>query len=226
MSEEHQGGEIDTSSLIGLNDDPGAELVTLPEGTQVKPIAKEPCDSHNFAISDYWCIEGWNTWYHCERCHRVFHADEQMMNAARQTRRISFPQEKDETLVRITKDVRRVMGDKPSAQIISEILSRYEPIDTKPSARDTQFVGFAKLLAEDAAKMPQKAREPIEEMNKRFQLLIAQRAYDLTQHAVGYTLEYLHECGIELSSRMDKRILPSIPDLNDWAKWGYKVQEK
>jgi hypothetical protein len=53
------------------------------------------------------------------------------------------------------------------------------------------------------------------------QTIIAQRAYDLAQHAVGYSLEYLHECGVSISSDMGKRIQPSIPDLTEWSKYGF-----
>lgn len=85
--------------------------------------------------------------------------------------------------------------------------------------RDTQFAGFAKLLVQgiNAIEIDPNQGYVLSPMER----LIAQRAYDLTQHAVGHALEYLHECGREIPSSMHGRISPTIPDITDWKQWGF-----
>lgn len=57
-----------------------------------------------------------------------------------------------------------------------------------------------------------------DETIQEYTQIIANRAYDLVQHTIGHSLEYLHECGHELSGSMSKRILPSIPDMATWPE--------
>lgn len=83
--------------------------------------------------------------------------------------------------------------------------------EQKANPRDTQFKGFAQSLAAEIADTDGWMLSDVEK-------LIARRAHDLVQHTVGYSLEYLHECGVELSGSMGKRILPSIPDLKEWPE--------
>lgn len=82
--------------------------------------------------------------------------------------------------------------------------------------RDTQFMGFAcKLLQELLDQGAYVAISPWVTGGDSFksEQLIAQRAYDLAQHVVGHSLEYLHECGHEMSGGMGSRIMQSIPDM-------------
>lgn len=87
------------------------------------------------------------------------------------------------------------------------------------NTRDTQFAGFAKLLLDklgDGGFVFEGADDPDrEEQLTRIQTLLARRAYDLVGHTVGYSLEYLRECGIGLSGSMNSRITPSIPDMTE-----------
>lgn len=81
------------------------------------------------------------------------------------------------------------------------------------NARDTQFQGFAKALFVEIASEMAKTTSP-----EAIQQFIARRAYDLVAHTVGYSLEYLHECGKEISGSMNSRITPSIPDITELPK--------
>lgn len=83
------------------------------------------------------------------------------------------------------------------------------------SNRDKQFQGFAKLLWEEIMEMTLKGYGKIDVGTDptAYELLIARAAHSLVEHTVGYSLEYLHECGHELSGGMGSRITPSIPDM-------------
>jgi hypothetical protein len=78
--------------------------------------------------------------------------------------------------------------------------------------RSTHFLGFADLLIEELMSFQDMDDRP------RARTVIAARAYDLVQHTIGYSLEYLHECGHELSGGMGKRIQPTIPDMTTWPE--------
>ena len=85
-----------------------------------------------------------------------------------------------------------------------------KPMEEKtpePPTRDTQFAGFARALVDELRKVQQSST------TLQSEKIIAQRAYDLTQHAVGYTLEYLHDCGLRTPGSMNLSIQPSIPDM-------------
>lgn len=43
--------------------------------------------------------------------------------------------------------------------------------------------------------------------------ILAQAGYDLAQHTIGHSLEYLHECGHPFSGAMNGRIQQAIPDM-------------
>ena len=91
--------------------------------------------------------------------------------------------------------------------------------------RGTQFVRFAELVYDEILDMmrlfetypgPEDLRE--KELEKQILGIIARRAFDFEAHTVGHTLEYLHECGIEMSGGMKTRIVPSIPDMTELPK--------
>jgi hypothetical protein len=85
---------------------------------------------------------------------------------------------------------------------------------TRPTPRDTQFTGFAKLLFDELYNNDDMFFDTADpHWHEEWQKVIARRAYDLSQHTVGYCLDYLHECGVELSGTMNSRIQPSIPDM-------------
>lgn len=94
-------------------------------------------------------------------------------------------------------------------------------------SRDDQFAGFASLLlkeidhaieaAADRAEQEDCAQTP-QELTRMVGEIIARRAYDLVQHTIGYSLEYLDECGREIPGSMNKRIQPSIPDMRQWPE--------
>jgi hypothetical protein len=94
------------------------------------------------------------------------------------------------------------------------------------NARDTQFQNFAELLWDELEQaMRQDFRGYIPEGETKrakhipvWQGIIARRAYDLVSHSLGYSLEYLDECGKEISGGMGKRIMPSIPDMTELPK--------
>lgn len=98
------------------------------------------------------------------------------------------------------------------------------------SNRETQFAYFAALLMQEidehigavtewALKHDINDEKPIgRELASRWKKTIASRAYDLVQHTVGHSLEYLHECGHELSGGMNTRIAASIPDMTAWPE--------
>lgn len=88
--------------------------------------------------------------------------------------------------------------------------------ETTNNARDTQFARFALMLMNEILNVKGMYTNP----NWRLdcQDVIARRAYDLNQHSVGHTLEYLHECDIKTSGGMGKRIVPSIPDMTELPK--------
>jgi hypothetical protein len=81
-------------------------------------------------------------------------------------------------------------------------------------SRDTQFAKFAELLFDELLTS---GRVYIDTSNEywrdEWKEIIAQRVYDLSQHSVGYTLEYLHECGLRTPGSMNLSIQPSIPDM-------------
>lgn len=91
--------------------------------------------------------------------------------------------------------------------------------------RDTQFQGFAKALwdeleqaiRQDPGFIPE-GKSGRDQYIPVWQEIIARRAYDLVEHTVGYSLEYLHECGREMPGGMKKRIVPSIPDMTELPK--------
>jgi hypothetical protein len=78
-----------------------------------------------------------------------------------------------------------------------------------------QFAGFAKIVVEDLREHGAFPMRPINRSEARplIEQIIAQRAYDLVQHTIGYCLEYLDECGREIPGSMKSRIQPSIPDM-------------
>jgi hypothetical protein len=103
------------------------------------------------------------------------------------------------------------------------------------SQRDTQFAGYAHVLWEELAarinalddecNLTEEVVDGCVMCNLKperiavvLEQVIAQRAYDLMQHVVGYSLEYLDECGHELSGGMGKRIGASISDLTTWPE--------
>jgi hypothetical protein len=82
--------------------------------------------------------------------------------------------------------------------------------------KSEQFAGFAKALYRKLAEnvvQSDKGLSDMEAFITEQHQIIARAAYDLAQHMIGHTLEYLHECGISTSGGMGKRILPSIPDM-------------
>lgn len=86
-------------------------------------------------------------------------------------------------------------------------------------SRDTQFQGFAKLLVQEIlTEMQYSTGRTIQDIEKGLEALIARAAHSLVGHTVGYSLEYLHECGHELSGGMGSRITPSIPDMTKLPK--------
>jgi hypothetical protein len=87
--------------------------------------------------------------------------------------------------------------------------------------RSTHFQGFALLLARDlwrAGYLDFPHTQSSEDSSLPLLQMIAEHAYDLVQHTIGYSLEYLHECGHELSGGMGKRIQPTIPDMTAWPE--------
>lgn len=85
-------------------------------------------------------------------------------------------------------------------------------------SRDTQFAEFARqlwieLIYASPSKVVGNSLVRVPPLREDAEKIISQRAYDLVEHAVGYCLEYLHECGIETSGQMNSRIQPAIPDL-------------
>jgi len=88
--------------------------------------------------------------------------------------------------------------------------------------RDTRFAGFALLLLEEINNATSySARAEItgeQEFREKVGLLIARRAYDLVCHTVGYGMEYLDECGKDISGSMGTRVLASIPDMRQWPE--------
>ncbi len=81
--------------------------------------------------------------------------------------------------------------------------------------RDTQFAGFAKLLFDETLFMDE------DDMKRH----MARRIHDIVQHTIGYSLEYMHECGVELaaSGAWNSRIQPTIPDATKWPEWMDKI---
>ena len=81
--------------------------------------------------------------------------------------------------------------------------------------RETQFATFAKLVVEDLRIHGAFPMRPVVRSEARplIEEIIAKHAYALTEHTVGYALEYLHECGLRTPGSMNLSILPSIPDM-------------
>jgi|SRR5450631_3744484 len=88
--------------------------------------------------------------------------------------------------------------------------------------RETQFAKFAALLWDellgedryiDVSTGYSSALDPEDDDHKKYIEIIAKRSYDMTEHTVGYTLEYLHECGLRTPGSMNLSIQPSIPDM-------------
>ncbi len=106
----------------------------------------------------------------------------------------------------------------PTQEAIQQVK---EDILKMANPRDTQFAGFVKLLSREMFQIPGVWVETAQD-REALEQLVARRAYDLVQHAVGYTLEYLHECGDELAAKggMGSRIQPTIPDITNWKQWG------
>ena len=77
--------------------------------------------------------------------------------------------------------------------------------------RDVQFNGAARLLIKKlfADPMPARGWREAEET----QQIISEFLRQFAAHTIGYSLEYLHECGHQLSGGMGSRIAPSIPDM-------------
>lgn len=93
--------------------------------------------------------------------------------------------------------------------------------ESKSVGRDTQFAGFAEKLERDIHFLAfgmyhnHKTGEEVKQATRK---MIARRAYDLVRHTVGYSLEYVSECGHPMSGAMGTRLLPSIPDLTKWPE--------
>lgn len=85
---------------------------------------------------------------------------------------------------------------------------------SKSDRRDTQFLGFAKRIWDTMPDVPENLHDVrvYDAWSDECEQIIACYAYDLVKHTVGYCLEYLHECGFEISGSMNGRIQPSIPD--------------
>jgi hypothetical protein len=97
------------------------------------------------------------------------------------------------------------------------IVRRSKVVSEGQNPRDIQFAGFAKLLAEECAQLPVDLKEPVEDANRRFQLLIAQRAYDLVSSAAHFMLG-----GAPLPPDRDeafiRHVVQIVPDMTGWPK--------
>lgn len=88
-------------------------------------------------------------------------------------------------------------------------------------SRDDRFAGFAEKLERDLhflAFSMYHDHKTGDEVMLAYRKMIAQRAYDLVQHTVGYSMEYLDECGKEISGSLGTRVLASIPDMRQWPE--------
>lgn len=74
--------------------------------------------------------------------------------------------------------------------------------------RDTQFLGFARLLFRELTGVDDTFEYPVPER------LIAQRAYDLAYHVLEHTLETVEHK--EPLFQPVKYYMPDIPDLTSW----------
>lgn len=99
---------------------------------------------------------------------------------------------------------------------ILEMITERASMDN--NQRNTQFKGFAKALIKELDAVMTITYASLDKAREAYELAIARRAYDLVAHTVGYSLEYLHECGREMPGGMKTRIVPSIPDLTELPK--------
>lgn len=92
--------------------------------------------------------------------------------------------------------------------------------------RSEQFKGYAKALFEELKpdllalflSLSWKQENDVATFEALIQQRMSRRTYDLVQHTIGHTLEYLDECGRQIPGGMGKRIAPSIPDMAELPK--------
>jgi len=82
--------------------------------------------------------------------------------------------------------------------------------------RDTRFNGAAKLLIQKlfADPLPARGWREAEET----QQIISEFLGVFAAHTVGHSMEYLDECGKDISGSMGTRVLASIPDMRQWPE--------
>lgn len=80
-------------------------------------------------------------------------------------------------------------------------------------SREDQFRQWAKTVLDHMLSKRDGMIQTSDWWQEQAQSILARAAYDLAQHAIGYSLEYLHECGLSTSGSMNSRIQRVIPDL-------------
>lgn len=83
-------------------------------------------------------------------------------------------------------------------------LERQKSMANAENPRDTQFIGFAKLLMKDLDAVSTTTYASLDKAREAYELAIARRAYDL----VGHTLDSVIDT-----------YTPSIPDMTEWPDY-------
>jgi len=81
--------------------------------------------------------------------------------------------------------------------------------------RDTQFAGFARLLKSSIDIAEMCPSTSFGEVDRRIELLIAQRAYDLVAHTLRQTMQGVELLFIDDESWIKERVV-AIPDMTEW----------
>lgn len=78
--------------------------------------------------------------------------------------------------------------------------------------RDTQFIGFAKLLMRDLDTVSTTTYASLDKAREAYELAIARRAYDLAEHVIEHTDPAI--CG-EYDAPASK--IQFVPDMTEWS---------
>ena len=80
------------------------------------------------------------------------------------------------------------------------------------SNRDTQFLGFAKLLMRDLDAVSTTTYASLDKAKEAYELAIVRRAYDFAKHIMNVTTEEM-ACVMFIDDAVEK-----IPDMTEWPK--------
>ena len=85
--------------------------------------------------------------------------------------------------------------------------------------RDTQFTGFADLLLKEMLNQREGRWIDFNEDDKEYAVIVAQRAYDLVEHAI------LSMSPIAFQSYEYDEIIHSIPDMTEWPEREERIEK-